>query len=53
MNQAEFASKMGVQESTVSRWIRNEREMSFNKAVEASRLLNCHAEDLYDWIKVD
>lgn len=52
MSQTEFASRMKVADSTVSRWLKNEREMSYENAVLASRILNCHAEDFYDWIEV-
>ncbi|MGA4718876.1 helix-turn-helix domain-containing protein [Fictibacillus nanhaiensis] len=52
MSQTEFASRMKVADSTVSRWLREEREMSYENAVLASRILNCHAEDFYDWIEV-
>lgn len=52
IHQAEFARRMKVSESTVSRWIRNEREMTYENAVLASRILNCHAEDMYIWIEV-
>jgi transcriptional regulator with XRE-family HTH domain len=51
MSPAEFARRMGVSESTVSRWINNQREMRLENAVLASRILNCHAEDFYDWIE--
>ncbi|TRY23698.1 helix-turn-helix transcriptional regulator [Brevibacillus sp. LEMMJ03] len=50
MSQAEFARRMGVAESTVSRWIKGERDMTFENAVLAARILGCHAEDLYEWI---
>lgn len=52
LKQAEFARRMKVVESTVSRWISNEREMSYENAVLSARVLNCHAEDLYDWVEV-
>jgi transcriptional regulator with XRE-family HTH domain len=51
MSQAEFARRMRVAESTVSRWLTNQREMRYENAVLASRILNCHAEDFYDWIE--
>lgn len=51
MNQAEFARRMGVTEGTVSKWKSGTSEMSFNHAVLAARILNCSAEDLYDWIE--
>jgi DNA-binding XRE family transcriptional regulator len=52
MSQAEFARRMKVAESTVSRWVKNDREMTYENAVLASRILNCHAEDIYNWIEV-
>lgn len=53
MSQAEFARRMKVAESTVSRWISGEREMSFENAVLGARILDCHAEDFYEWITVE
>ncbi|MCA1029205.1 helix-turn-helix domain-containing protein [Cytobacillus kochii] len=53
MNQADFARRMKVAESTVSRWINNKREMSYENAVQASIILNCHAEDFYEWVEVE
>lgn len=53
MNQAEFARRMHVAESTVSRWKSNEREMSYENAVLGSFILNCHAEDFYEWVEVE
>jgi transcriptional regulator with XRE-family HTH domain len=53
LSQAEFARRMGVAESTVSRWITDQREMRFENAVLAARILNCHAEDFYEWIDED
>ncbi|WP_243299158.1 helix-turn-helix domain-containing protein [Bacillus litorisediminis] len=52
MTQTEFARRMKVADSTVSRWIKNEREMSYENAVLAARILGCHAEDFYEWIEV-
>jgi transcriptional regulator with XRE-family HTH domain len=53
MSPAEFARRMGVNESTVSRWIKGQRDMRYENAVLASRILNCHAEDFYEWIEED
>jgi hypothetical protein len=44
---------MHVAESTVSRWIKNQREMRLENAVLAARILNCHAEDFYEWIEIE
>ncbi|MEJ8548128.1 helix-turn-helix domain-containing protein [Brevibacillus borstelensis] len=53
MKPAEFARRMKVAESTVSRWISGEREMSYENAVLGARILDCHAEDFYEWIIVE
>jgi transcriptional regulator with XRE-family HTH domain len=53
MSQAEFARRMRVNESTVTRWKNNDREMSFENAVLAARILDCHAEDFYVWVEVE
>ncbi|GIO09701.1 hypothetical protein J31TS6_57290 [Brevibacillus reuszeri] len=53
MKPAELARRMKVAESTISRWISNEREMSYENAVLAARILDCHAEDFYEWIIVE
>lgn len=52
MKAAELARRMNVSESTVSRWISQDREMSYENAVLAARILDCHAEDFYEWITV-
>lgn len=52
MTQAEFARRMGVNESTVSRWVKDEREMTYENAVLAAQVLGRHAEDFYVWIVV-
>jgi transcriptional regulator with XRE-family HTH domain len=53
MSPAEFARRIKVSESTISRWINNQREMRLENAVLAARILNCHAEDFYEWIDED
>lgn len=53
MTPAELARRMKVSESSISRWKYNEREMSYENAVLAARILNCHAEDFYEWIIVE
>jgi plasmid maintenance system antidote protein VapI len=53
LSPAEFARRMHIAESTVSRWIKNQREMRLENAVLAARILNCHAEDLYEWIEIE
>lgn len=52
MSPAEFARRMGVERSTVSRWMTRERDMTYENAVMAARILGCHAEDMYRWTEV-
>ncbi len=52
MSPSEFARRMGVNRSTVSRWMNNERDMTYEHTVMGSRILNCHAEDFYVMIEV-
>jgi hypothetical protein len=49
---AEFARRMDVTRSTVTRWMNNERDMSYENTVMGSRILSCHAEDFYEMIEV-
>lgn len=50
ISQVDFARKMYVSEATVSNWIQNKRGMSYENAINAAQILNCCAEDLYEWI---
>jgi plasmid maintenance system antidote protein VapI len=52
MSPTEFARRMGVYPSAVTRWISGERDITYENAVLACRILNCHAEDLHYWIEV-
>ncbi|MEM5014145.1 helix-turn-helix transcriptional regulator [Niallia taxi] len=52
ISQSDFAKRMKVAESTVSRWVNNKREMSYENAVLAAIILDCHAEDFYEWVEV-
>lgn len=51
MSPAEFARRMNVQRSTVSRWISGERLMTYEHTVQGCWILNCHAEDFYEMIE--
>jgi len=52
MKPSQFARRMGVSRSTVSRWISRERLMTYENTVLGARILNCHAEDFYEMIEV-
>jgi plasmid maintenance system antidote protein VapI len=47
MKSAEFARRMGVHRSTVSKWVNNKRDMSYEETVLGARILGCHSEDFY------
>ncbi|MDP5275245.1 helix-turn-helix domain-containing protein [Chengkuizengella axinellae] len=49
MNQREFGKRINVSDSFVSKIISGEKTFSLNKAKEASMVLNCYIDDLYDW----
>jgi len=50
MTPAEFARRMKVQRSTVSRWMTGERRMDYENTVLAAMILGLHAEDMYEWL---
>lgn len=52
MSPTEFSRRMGVYHSAVTRWISGDRDMTYENAVLASRILDCHAVDLHYWIEV-
>lgn len=49
MNQAEFARRINVSEPFVTRIINGEKKLSLLKAKEASMVLDCYIDDLYEW----
>jgi transcriptional regulator with XRE-family HTH domain len=49
MKPAEFARRMGVHRSTVSKWMNNKREMCYEETVLGGRILNRHSEDFYEF----
>lgn len=49
---AELARRMKVSESAVSRWIKGTRDMTYENTVLAARVLDCHAEDIYEFTLV-
>ncbi|WP_412679085.1 helix-turn-helix transcriptional regulator [Brevibacillus borstelensis] len=50
MSQTEFAKRLEVSDSFVSRVISGEKKLSLLKAREAALILGCHVDDLYEWI---
>lgn len=50
MKQAEFARRLGVSDSFISKVIRGEKHFSLEMAVNAAIILGCRPEDFYEWI---
>lgn len=52
MTQVELADKMGVRVQQVSKYVRDERKMSLQTAINIAAIIKCHVEDLYEIIEV-
>lgn len=51
MTQSELAEKMGVDKQQINRFARNGQKMHIESAYNISVILNCHIEDLYEWVE--
>lgn len=49
MNQAEYARRIGVSDSFVTRVINGEKKLSLVKAKESAIIFGCYIDDLYEW----
>ncbi|WP_141432998.1 helix-turn-helix transcriptional regulator [Bacillus sp. 03113] len=49
MSQSEFARRLGVSDSYVSRIISGEKKLSYYRAKLSADILRCSMEDLYEW----
>jgi transcriptional regulator with XRE-family HTH domain len=50
INQAEFARRLGVSESFISKVISGIKVFSLERAKKAADILNCSIEDLHEWV---
>jgi len=48
MSKKEVASKLGVSQTVLSRWINNHSMPSVENLFRLARILNCKADDLYE-----
>lgn len=46
-----FAQAMGVDRSTVTKWLNGSRKPSYNTAVKITRKLDCTLEDIYGLVQ--
>jgi transcriptional regulator with XRE-family HTH domain len=51
MSPADVADRMNVHESTVSRWLKGETDMSYENIIMASRIFNCLPEEVVELIE--
>lgn len=52
MTQTELAEKLNVTKQQINKYVKNKQMMSLKVAGNIAFLLNCHIEDLYEWIEV-
>ncbi|WP_040731073.1 helix-turn-helix domain-containing protein [Paenibacillus dendritiformis] len=50
MTQAKLARHSGYSPQRISNWANNREPMPFEAAVLFAFILDCHAEDMYEWI---
>nr|WP_026681370.1 helix-turn-helix transcriptional regulator [Priestia megaterium] len=52
MTQQQLADKLGVTKQQISKYVLDRQKMSLQVAKNVASVLNCHIEDLYEWIEV-
>ncbi|MBT2599121.1 MULTISPECIES: helix-turn-helix transcriptional regulator [unclassified Oceanobacillus] len=50
MTQLELADKLGVSKQQINKYVLNKQKMSLEVAGNIAYILNCHVEDLYEWV---
>ncbi|MDO6451889.1 helix-turn-helix transcriptional regulator [Oceanobacillus profundus] len=52
MTQLQLANRLGVSEQQINKYVNNRQKMSLQVAKNIAVILNCHIDDLYEWIEV-
>lgn len=52
MEQAELARKLNVTRPQINKYVRNKQGMTLQTAYNIAQILQCHVEDLYEWVEV-
>ncbi len=52
MTQAQLAKKIGKTQQRISDYANDQRQMSVPTLREVAQVLNCHMDDLYEWIEI-
>nr|WP_280530839.1 helix-turn-helix transcriptional regulator [Paenibacillus xylanexedens] len=47
--QAQLSRRTGYSQQQISNWVHNREKMSYEATVLCAFVLNCHAEDFYEW----
>ncbi|WP_432644063.1 helix-turn-helix transcriptional regulator [Paenibacillus pabuli] len=50
LSQSSFAERLGTSEAFISQIISGKKHFSYIMALKASLILNCHMEELYEWV---
>ncbi|MGM7719389.1 helix-turn-helix transcriptional regulator [Metabacillus sp. Hm71] len=51
MTQIDLAAKLDVKVQQINKYVLNKQKMSLRVAKNIAVILNCHIEDLYEWIE--
>ncbi|MEC5422357.1 helix-turn-helix transcriptional regulator [Virgibacillus sp. C22-A2] len=52
MEQIELAHRLNVKPPQINKYVKGKQRMSIQVAYNIAHILNCHIEDLYEWIEV-
>ncbi|EPD52804.1 hypothetical protein HMPREF1210_01184 [Paenisporosarcina sp. HGH0030] len=52
MEQTDLARKLNVTPPQINKYVKNKQGMSLQVAKNIAAILNCHIDDLYEWIEV-
>lgn len=52
MEQTDLARKLNVTPPQINKYVNNKQGMSLQVAKNIAAILNCHIDDLYQWIEV-
>lgn len=52
MTQFQLANRLGVSEQQINKYVNDRQKMSLQVAKNIAVILNCHIDDLYEWLEV-
>lgn len=51
MTQLELADLLGVTEQQINKYVNDRQKMSLKTSYNVAKTLNCHIENLYEWVE--